>query len=178
MNYLRIGLLPSHFFPFQSPYPQPFLRHSIKRCLCFPVLLCQCSVPEMISGAKHTKGAKRNSTLLVSFVKCFGTPEFLMSLKLGSLDLKDILCWAHTCTIVPMRATVSVLMGKSYRRTFEPLTTGFAVNEDRCCESSVQRKCSRFCVLHYFCSCTLNATCTFWTCSSACPETGMSPFGF
>lgn len=72
-----------------------------------------------------------NRTLLVSFVECFGTPEFLVSFNFRYLELNDFLYRVLASTGAPTGASRVVLTKSFQHRTSEQFSNWFAVNEDR-----------------------------------------------
>lgn len=74
------------------------------------------------SWANDAEVAHINWTLLVWFLEHLGTLQFKVSLKSGSLDVKQFLKWAHTSTAVPEMEIVVVLTEKRHSRTSEQFT--------------------------------------------------------
>lgn len=133
----------------------------------------------MVHGTKVAAGcrAKCNRSLFVLFVECLGRPDFSMSFNAGSLNVNNVLCWVHASTVAPTRAIIDELTEKNQLWAFKQLTTGFAVNETWCWESSVQSRCGSFCACPYLFSRTLKGTLAFCTSFFAYSEMFLFPFG-
>lgn len=110
--------------------PSPMF-HCRSHYLPYSVSFGSVLVQKWVRGSKDTSEAKINWALLESFVECFGTLEFSVSLNDGSLDFEPLLCRVRPGTAAPKRAIQAILTLKSQRRTLEQLAPRFVVSEGR-----------------------------------------------